>query len=104
MRTLVEDVIGLDPQTLENRFWRLHQAIIAETNLNYGIAMYESRQMLSFFPAVSYKARKSLAETRNFPQIGFRFHDITSRLGGTEATAVSLGRDICPLDRTPSSF
>jgi hypothetical protein len=58
MQTLVEDVLGLNSQTLENRLWRPFQAVIAKADLNYGFAMPESRQMFSFSLAAPNKARE----------------------------------------------
>ena len=78
MQTLVEDVLGLNSQTLENRLWRPFQAVIAKADLNYGFAMPESRQMFSFSVAAPNKARERLSETGGFPTDRCRFHDVLS--------------------------
>jgi hypothetical protein len=42
--------------------------------------MHESPHMLSFFLAAPDKARERLTEAGNFPQDGFGFHHVASRL------------------------
>jgi hypothetical protein len=78
IQTLVEDVLGLNSQTLENRLWRPFQAVIAKADLNYGFAMPESRHMFSFFLAAPNKARERLSQAGGVPTDRCRFHDVLS--------------------------
>lgn len=58
IQTSVENVPGLCLQTSENGLRGFSQAIVAETDLNHGIAMPQSGYMFSCFLAASHETRE----------------------------------------------
>jgi hypothetical protein len=60
-------LLSIEDQTLQNGVGGFLHTVIAKAYLQYSLAVPESRQMSSLFPAASDKAEKTTVETGCLP-------------------------------------